>query len=89
LPADTKSTAQARNHEGAKPPLEKFSSSLEKYVEHSLKLLDIAQKIWAPLGKLFARLVSQAGYGPVIVQTHTFCTTLVNKHRKFYNSVGG
>jgi len=24
-----------------------------------------------------------------IVQTHTFCTTLVNKSRTFYNSVGG
>ena len=24
-----------------------------------------------------------------IVQTHTFCTTLVNKNRTFYNSVGG
>jgi len=26
--------------------------------------LDIVQKIWASLGKLFALVVSQAGYGP-------------------------
>jgi len=37
---------QARNHEGEAP--------LEKCVEHSLKILDIVQKIWAPLGKLFS-----------------------------------
>jgi len=23
------------------------------------------------------------------IQTHTFCTTLVNKNRTFYNNVGG
>jgi len=28
--------------------------SLEKCVGHSLKILDIVKKIWAPLGKLFA-----------------------------------
>jgi len=27
---------------------------LEECVGHSLKILDIVQKIWAPLGKLFA-----------------------------------
>jgi len=31
---------------GAKPPLENFG--------HNLEILDIVQKIWAPLGKLFA-----------------------------------
>jgi len=34
-------------------PLENFSPPLEKCVG-SLKLLDIVQNIWAPLGKLFA-----------------------------------
>jgi len=50
---------------GASPPLENFSSPLEKFVGYILKLLHIVQKIWAPLRKLFALLVSQAGYGPV------------------------
>ena len=31
-----------------------FAPPLEKCVGHRLKLLDIVQKIWAPLGKLFA-----------------------------------
>jgi len=39
---------------GAKPPLGNFSPSLEKCAGHSLKILDIVQKILAPLGKLFA-----------------------------------
>jgi len=43
-------------------PPRKISPLLEKCVGYSLKLLDIVQKIWAPLTKL---LVSQAGYGPV------------------------
>jgi len=37
-----------------KPPLEKFSPLLEECVAHGLKILDIVQKIWTPLGKLFA-----------------------------------
>ena len=36
------------------PSLEKFSPPLEKCVGHRLKPLDIVQKIWAPLRKLFA-----------------------------------
>jgi len=32
----------------------KFFSPLEKCVGHNLKTLDIIQKTWAPLGKLFA-----------------------------------
>jgi len=48
---------QARNQGGTKPPL-------EKCVGHSLKILDIVQKIWVPLGKLFASPGVQAGYGP-------------------------
>ena len=47
-------TAQTHNQGGAKPPLEHFSPPLEKCVGYSLKLLDIVQKIWAPLRKLFA-----------------------------------
>jgi len=35
-------------------PLEIFSPPLEKCVGYSLKLLDIVQKIWAPLRQLFA-----------------------------------
>jgi len=34
-------------------PLEKVSPPLEKCVGYSLKILDIVQKIWAPLRKLF------------------------------------
>jgi len=39
---------------GAKPPLENFSPPLKKCVGQNLKILDIVQKIWAHLGKLFA-----------------------------------
>ena len=45
------------------PPLENFSPPLEKCIGHRLKLLDIVQKIWAPLRK-HSPLVTQAGYGP-------------------------
>jgi len=38
----------------ANPPLENFSPPQEKFVGYILKLLDIVQKIWAPLRKLFA-----------------------------------
>jgi len=31
-----------------------FCPLLEEFVGHSLKILDIVQNIWAPLGKLFA-----------------------------------
>ena len=50
---------------GSEAPLENFLASLEKFVGYILKLLDIVQKIWAPLRKLFPLLASQAGYGPV------------------------
>jgi len=46
--------AQARNQGGRSLPIENVSPPLEKCVGHSLKLLDMVQKIWAPLGKLFA-----------------------------------
>jgi len=45
---------QARNQGGAKPALENFSPTLEKCVGHSLKILDMVQKILALVGKLFA-----------------------------------
>ena len=35
-------------------PLEKILLYLKKSVGHGLKVLDIVQKIWAPLRKLFA-----------------------------------
>jgi len=44
---------QARKQRG-EAPLETFSPPLEKCVGHSLKLLDIVQKLWAPRRKLFA-----------------------------------
>jgi len=44
-----------RGGAGGEAPLENFSPLLEKCVGRSLKLLDIVQKIWAPLRKLFAR----------------------------------
>jgi len=44
---------QTRN-QGCKAPSRKFFVSLEKCLGHSLKLLDTAQKMWAPLKKLFA-----------------------------------
>jgi len=40
----------------AKPPRNLFAP-LEKSVGHRLRLLDIVQTIWAPLGKLFAPAV--------------------------------
>jgi len=39
---------------GSEPALEKFPPPLEKFVGYSLKILDIVQKIWALLRKLFA-----------------------------------
>jgi len=39
---------------GGETSFRKFFAPLEKYVGCSLKLLDINQTIWAPLGKLFA-----------------------------------
>jgi len=36
---------------------------LEECVGHTLKLLDVLLKNWAPLKELFAPLVFQAGYG--------------------------
>ena len=44
---------QARNQGGRSNP-RKFFAPLEKCVGHSLKILDIVQKIWPHLGKLFA-----------------------------------
>ena len=57
----------ARNQgstEGAQPPLNIFSLPLENCVGHNLKILNIVQKICAPLGKLFAPHGVPAGYGP-------------------------
>jgi len=56
------SNKQARNF---------FSPPLEKCVGHSLKILDIVQKILAPLRKLFSHLLFQAGYGPGYKNCHT------------------
>jgi len=39
---------------GGEEPLENFSRPLEKCVGHYSKLLDIVQKIWAPLRNVFA-----------------------------------
>jgi len=39
---------------GSEAPLENSSHPREKCVGYSLKILDIVQKIWAPLRKLFA-----------------------------------
>jgi len=64
-----------RGVQGAKPPLEKFSLPLEKCVGHSLKMLDIVQKIWALSENSSPLLVSQAGYGhgsqPALLLTQT------------------
>jgi len=51
-------------NQGGGAPQENFLLPLEKYVGHSLKILDIVQKIWITLSKLLAPLVSQAGCGP-------------------------
>jgi len=47
---------QARNQgaRGGEVSLEKILPPLEKCVGHSLTILDIVEKIWCPLGKLFA-----------------------------------
>ena len=44
---------QARNQGGGEVP-RKFLPPLEKWSEHNLNILGMVQKIWAPLGKLFA-----------------------------------
>jgi len=43
-----------RGAQGGEVPTRKFFYHLEKCVGHSLKILHIVQKIWAPLRKLFA-----------------------------------
>jgi len=43
---------QARN-QGERSPPRKIFAPPGKCVGHSLKILDIVEKIWAPLGKLF------------------------------------
>jgi len=63
LPVTHDTFRQAHNY-GVSPPWTFFRPPLEKCVGHSLKVLHIVQKIWAPFRKLFAPLVSQAGYGP-------------------------
>jgi len=52
----TDANMQARNQgcEGGQRPPRSFFAPLEKCVGHSSKTLDIVQKIWVPLGKLFA-----------------------------------
>ena len=54
---------QAGN-QGGRRPLENFFTPLEKYVGHSLKLLDIILKIGPLSENSSLLLVSQAGYGP-------------------------
>jgi len=50
---------------GEARPLQTFSPRpWKKCVEHSWKVLDIIQKIWALLRKHFATPGVQAGYGP-------------------------
>jgi len=44
---------QVRN-QGGEAPLENFSPPVEKCVGYNLKILDIVQKIWAPLRKFLA-----------------------------------
>jgi len=56
---------QARN-QGREAPLEHFLTPLKKCDGYSLKLLDIVQKIWAPLKNSSPLLVSQADYGPAM-----------------------
>jgi len=53
---------QARN-QGIEAPPAKFFTPLKKFVGHSLKML-------GPSRKLFAPLVSQAGYGPGYKYNH-------------------
>jgi len=51
------SCGEARNQwsaGGSKRPPENFSPPLEKCIGHRLKLVDIVQKMWAPLRKRFA-----------------------------------
>jgi len=46
--------AQARNQGGGEAPPRKFFAPPDKFVGYILKLLDIVQKLWAPLRKHFA-----------------------------------
>jgi len=55
---------QARNQGGGEYPPRKIFSPMGKCVGYSLIILDIIQKISAPLRKLFAPPGVQAGYGP-------------------------
>ena len=54
---------QARNQGGRRPPRKLFAP-FGKCAGHSVKLLVIAQKIWAPPENFSPLLGSQAGYGP-------------------------
>jgi len=55
---------QVRTQEGAKPPLEKFSSPKENCVGRILKPLDIVLKNLPLFESSSPPLVSQTGYGP-------------------------
>jgi len=54
LPSSILRTTYQASNQGGETSLENFSPPLEKCGGHNLKILDIVQKIWAPLGKLFA-----------------------------------
>jgi len=67
---------QARN-QGGETYLQNFSPPLEKFVGHSLKILDIVQKNW-PLSENSSPLVvSQAGYGPAYTKRSHHCTAFI------------
>ena len=55
---------QVRTQEGAKSPLEKFSSPQENFVGRILKPLGIVLKNCPLLDSSSPPLVSQTGYGP-------------------------
>jgi len=66
---------QVRNQGGQKgrSPLRTFfAPPLEKCVGHSLKLLDIVQKIWAPSENSSPLLVPQAGHRPGVNTRNIF-----------------
>jgi len=72
---------QARNQEGAKPPLEKCSSPQEKCVGRILKLLDIALKKCPPLRKLFSPWCPKLVTGLEVQQMFSFPSSLLRHYQ--------
>jgi len=72
---------QARNQEGAKPPLEKYSSPQEKCVGRILKLLDIVLKNVSLLESFSPPWCPKLVTGLEVQQTFSFPSSLLRHYQ--------